>query len=1076
MKHLKKGISLLLSLALVIGMFSVAVFSTSAAAANRFSEAAMALDKEYAYDGELGAVYSPESTTFKVWAPLATKVILNRFATGSDAEEGAADLGTVEMEKLFDGDEWTGVWTATVSGDIKNTYYTYSITNPTHIYYPEDEPATEPATEPVDEIASTGAATSSDRYVTHETQDVYSYAVGVNGDRTMVVDLDTTDPDGWADDWHVFVDHQTDAIVWEVQVKDFSWNANSGVSEKNRGKFLAFTENGTTLNGEGSVATCVDYLKELGVTHVQINPFYDFATIDEAGDLSQFNWGYDPKNYGVPEGSYSSNPFDGNVRINECKQMIKALHDAGIGVIMDVVYNHTYSIDSCFNYSVPEYYYRMTATGGYSQQSGCGNDTASERAMYRKYMRDMLTYWTNEYHIDGYRFDLMGVHDGETMNLVREDMDAIDSRIIMYGEGWGGNTVFDPKTCAGTDTFMCTQGNAEDISTRIGFFNDQIRDGIKAGVFDGTAAQGFVNGNKTYAKNISYGILGNSFGHGSWTAYSPEQCVTYASCHDNMTLYDKLVGADHPTAADFRVRYADVIANNKLTAAIISSCQGIDFILAGEEMGRSKDGDENSYKSAASLNMIDWSLLKTNADLVSYYKGMFELRKAFSPFTASTLDLKDDTFNYYRTTSITATTTTIGYTVENNTPGEWKKIAVIYNGDKKEVNFTLSNTADRSISKDTEWVIVVNDKAAGVSALGENKGLTFTVPASTAIIAVEKSSFEECDIQSKFNKVVVNSVYKPTGDVLASTVLLGKPGEGYTVYPDESIPIQYELDSIVGDTEGVFTDEDITVTYNYVDYVPESFTAPRGDVDDDNEVSILDGTTVQRWLAEIVTLDDEHIARGDYDYSGVTDILDVTKLQRFLAGMEVNVCKITTRYRGYNPDLDKTSFIATTTVKYVRLGEEYTTTPENVAYYELDKTPANASGIASADEVVTYEYIYAVNSPILHVKHSGDLKWDPCLWAWSYEGTKPINAYDQWPGLQLKNPDDDGWYTTTFPTPGGLDYYFIISNAGSPQTADYGPIKYDDYPEIWVVIQDDQVGKSGNWVEYYNYNPDVENG
>ena len=351
------------------------------------------------------------------------------------------------------------------------------------------------------------------------------------------------------------------------------------------------------------------------------------------------------------------------------------------------------------------------------------------------------------------------------------------------------------------------------------------------------------------------------------------------------------------------------------------------------------------------------------------------------------------------------------------------------------------------------------------------------MPAASAIIAVEKSTFEACNIQTRFSKVLVNSVYEKTGEVLASTVLLGTVGDGYFVAPDASIPLQYELSTVEGDEEGVFADSDITVTYKYADFVPDHLTVALGDVDDDKELSILDGTAVQRHLAGLDKLDEEHLARGDYDYSGDTTILDVTKLQRHLAGIMVSVCKITTRYKGYNPDLDKTSFIATTNVQYVRLGDKYVTKPEDIAYYELDEMPENASGIATGDVTLTYNYTYAVNSPIIHVKHSADLTWAPCLWAWSYEGTKPINAYDQWPGLLMTNPDDDGWFTATFPTPGGLDYYFIISNAGSPQTADYGPISYDDYPEIWVVIQDDQVANGkGDWISYYNYNPDTANG
>ncbi len=1048
MKHMKRLISVVLTFALVVTMFSVAVISTSAAD-NPYSDAAMALDKEYAYDGELGAIYSPEATTFKVWAPLATKAELNLYATGSDSEEGAEDLGTYEMTKEMKGEKWTGVWTYTVNGDIKNTYYTYTIVNPNHIY-------------------------NSTATTEHETQDIYSYAVGVNGNRSMVVDLDSTDPAGWDKDQHVYVDSQADAIVWEVQVKDFSYNENSGVSAANRGKFLAFTETGTTLNNDGVISTGIDYLKDLGVTHVQINPFYDFATINEAGSDSQFNWGYDPKNYGVPEGSYSTNPYDGNVRINECKQMIQALHNAGIGVIMDVVYNHTYSVDGAFNYSVPEYYYRMAANGGYSQQSGCGNDTASERAMYRKYMREMLNYWTEEYHIDGYRFDLMGVHDGETMNMIREDMDQIDPRIIMYGEGWGGNTIFDPQTCSGTDTYMTIQANADKISPRIGFFNDQIRDGIKAGVFDGATAQGFVSGNKIYAKNISYGIQANTFGHGTWTATTPEQCVTYASCHDNMTLYDKLVAINHGTSAVYRQRYADCIAQNKMTAGIISSCQGIDFILAGEEMGRSKDGDENSYKSAATLNMIDWELLKTNADLVSYYKGMFELRKAFSPFTAALPDSMDDSYAYYRSTSVTQSLTTIGFTVENNTPGEWSKVAVIYNGDPKAVKFTLKN--DKDINADTEWVIVANDKSAGVTSLGENKGLTFDVPATCVLIAVEKSSFEKAAIKSDLSKLIVNNVYKPTGEIISSNTLLGKPGNGYSLVPDSSVPIKYDLANIDGNATGVFAEDDTVVNYEYVDYVPSSFLPENGDIDDDGYVTIMDATKVQRYVAELDILDEEHIKRGDYDYSGDTNILDATKLQRFLAELPVNVCKIVTTYMG-NTD-GKVKSIAPSSTQEVRLGDPYTTELLSIAYYKLDgELPENASGIATGDIKVTYNYVYAVNSPIVHVKHSDSETWAPCLWAWAYEGTTPINAYDAWPGLLLDNPDDDGWYTTTFAIPGGLDYYFILSKNGTPQTADIGPIVYDDYPEIWIVIDDAKIGSAdGQWVKYYNYNPDTANG
>ena len=1048
MKISKKVISIVLTLAMVVSLFSVAVFSTSAAAWNNYSTAAHALDTEYAYDGELGAIYSPEATTFKVWAPLATEAKLNRYATGSDKEEGAENLGTVDMEKLMDGDKWTGVWTATVSGDIVNTYYTYTITNPDHIY-------------------------NSKKTVTRETQDIYSHAVGVNGDRSMVVDLDATDPSGWSSDAHVFTDTQSEAIIWEVQVKDFSFNPNSGVSEANRGKFLGFTETGTTLNNEGKFATGIDYLKSLGVTHVQINPFYDFATVNEAIDnTNQFNWGYDPKNYGVPEGSFSSNPYDGNVRINECKQMIQALHEAGIGVIMDVVYNHTYSYDSCFTYSVPEYYYRMTASGGYSNQSGCGNDTASERAMYRKYMRDMLTYWTEEYHIDGYRFDLMGVHDGETMTMIREDMDAIDSRIIMYGEGWAGGTVFDPETCAGTATYMTTQDNAKKLPSRLGFFNDQIRDGIKGGVFNGPTAKGYVNGDRACGSDVSFGIRANSVGAARWRATSPEQTVTYASCHDNMTLYDKLAAADQKSSViDYRKRYAGAIKANKLSAAIINTSQGIDFFLAGEEMGRSKDGDENSYKSAPTLNMIDWSLVETNADLVSYYKGLIELRKAFAPFTASVADNKDDTYDYNITVNPSDPTYYISFVVDDYAAAadQWNKVAVFYNGNTSDATITLK--ASGTTTENTEWVIVADGSTAGVTALGENKGLSFNVPATSAVVAVEKNSFLKANIQSEFAKVKVENV-DAKGKLISTSTLLGKPGDGYKVSADDAIPIKYELDSVEGELEGVFSEDEKVITFNYKDFVPSSLKVENGDVDDDGVLSIIDATKIQKHLAQIITLDEIHLKRGDYDYDKVTSVIDANLLQKFLAGMNVAIRTVTTNFTGTNNTGAERSVSAPVSKQY-RLGDEYVTEPAIAAYYVLDEMPANAAGTVTGDITVNYHYTYHIDEVTIHVKHSGNLSWTPYLWAWA---TGDVNAYSSWPGYAMKDPDENGWATTTFPVPGGLDYFIIISNNGSDQTSDVGPIKYADYPEIWVVINDDKVENGTEFISYYNYNPDIANG
>lgn len=1040
MKNLKKILSALLAFTIIFSLLCTCVMGTLAATAatdvNEYSVAAMALDDEYAYDGTLGCIYTDTSSTFKVWAPTASGVKLNLFATGSDDEEGAADLGTYTMEKLYDGDKFTGVWTVTIQGDLEQVYYTYSITSPSSILGGKKK--------------------------TRETQDVYSYACGVNSARSMVVDLDSTDPEGWENDTHVYVDSQSDAVVWEIQVKDFSYSESSGVSDANRGKYLAFTELGTTLNGDGDIATCVDYLKSLGITHVQINPFYDFGSIDEAGDDTQFNWGYDPVNYGVPEGSFSSNPYDGNVRIKECKQMIQALHEAGIGVIMDVVYNHTFSRDSSFNRTVPEYYYRINADGTYSNQSGCSNDTASERAMFRKYMLDMLEYWVDEYHIDGYRFDLMGIHDVETMNLIRDMLDETDTRIIMYGEGWSGNTTFDPVSCTDTPVVGCTQGSASLVSDRIGFFNDQIRDALKGGVFDGITAAGYLNGAMVYAPGVSYGIRANTYGKGSrWEPLSPQQCVTYASCHDNFTLYDKLVGANHGTSADFRVRYADVIAQNKLSSAITLSSQGINLMLAGEEMGRSKDGDENSYKSPATLNMIDWNLLQTNEDLVSYYKGMLEIRKAFSPFTAAVSDTNDDSYNYYFTSSIASANRTIAYTVENNTQGEWSKVAVLFNGSATSASVTLNNKVDTSLTEDTQWVIIANDIGAGTKKLGEVDGLTFTVPASSAIIAVEKSTYEEISMKTEYSKVTINHIDNETGENIKTNTITGVKGESYCADPDSTISLKYELSSIEGEPNGVYGDTDTTVNYYYDRYIPSSLTAENGDVNSDGSLSILDATAIQRHLAQLQLIDTDKLTSADYDYSNKVDIIDATVLQRFLAKLDVGVCNLTVNYVDENGKA-----IASPYTVEARLGYEYETKPQENVFYVVKDVPQNAIGIISGNTSVTYTYAYTADIVTAHIKHDGELTWNPYLWAWAdnADGTKSVNCFSGWPGVELKEIDEDGWYTTQFGVPVDYIYSIIVNNGGSVQTENYTDLTAS---EIWVVINDEEATTTGEWISIY---------
>ena len=535
----KRIISGVLSVIMMSGLCTSAV---NAAGEKDYQAYAAKLDK-WAYNGnDLGATYSEKGTTFKLWSPYADGVTLNVYEKGSE-DEGGETVATKEM-KL---DKKTGVWEIGVNGDLAGMYYTYTVK------HGDDE---------------------------YETGDVYAKGCGVNGKRSMVVDLSSTNPDNWDNDRHVFVPKATDASVWEISVADFSSAENSGVIKAHRGKFLAFTENGTTVDGiQGGTPTCVDYLKKLGVKYVQIMPMYDFGSVDESKDImEQYNWGYDPVNYNCPEGSYSTNPYDGNVRIKECKQMIQALHNAGIGVIMDVVYNHTYSTESWFQYSVPNYYYRMNADGTFSNGSGCSNDTASEHLMFRKYMIDSVTYWANEYHIDGFRFDLMGLHDVTTMNSIREALDGLyedgsGKKIIMYGEAWNMET----KADAGT--VMANQNNLKQLNERIGAFNDGIRDAIKGKVFGG--GEGFVQKGSNRS-GIKTGFLGQSEKSSGW-ASAPTQCVTYASCHDNLALYDKLVDSVYGDKT-YRDRHEDLVAMNKLSAAIVMTSQGIPYITSFESL------------------------------------------------------------------------------------------------------------------------------------------------------------------------------------------------------------------------------------------------------------------------------------------------------------------------------------------------------------------------------------------------------------------------------------------------------------------------------------------------------------
>ncbi len=606
----------------------------------------------YHYDGDdLGAIIDGDNTTFKVWAPTASNVVLNLFEEGHDV----AAYKHVEMVR---GEK--GVWSHTEACG-HGTYYTYSVTT------------------------SVG---------TQEAVDPYAKAAGVNGKRGMVVDLSLTNPEGWDEDtYRTDINSYSEAVIWEVHVRDFS---NKIASSDYKGKYLAFTERG--LVNEHGQPIGVDYLVELGITHVHLLPVYDYASVDETRN-DQFNWGYDPQNYNVPEGSYSTDPYNGEVRINEYKQMVQALHNAGIGVIMDVVYNHTYDANSNLNKIVPYYYYRYTNTGANSSASGCGNDTASERYMYGKYMVDSTSYWVDEYHLDGLRFDLMGLHDLQTMQEVEAAVHTINPYAVIYGEGWTMGATIDGSAQANQSNIGKIVPTGDAIGG-IAVFNDAIRDGLKGSVFEKTS-RGFISGDAqaNWAK-VLFGINGGVGGGASWTVPN-SMVINYMSAHDNNTLWDKLVLSNGSDSDDRRNQM------NNLGAAILMISKGTPFWQAGEEMLRSKpNGDgtynENSYNSSDAVNNIDWSVLDGESrqyETMLYYKGLIKMRKTFGIFTSND-------------TVITAEVLPTGVILLTYSDGNGGQAKVVIN----PYNQTLP------VSLDGSWNLVANQNQAGASVISVDTG------------------------------------------------------------------------------------------------------------------------------------------------------------------------------------------------------------------------------------------------------------------------------------------------------------------------------------------------------------------
>lgn len=654
-------------------------------------------ETKYTYEGtDLGANWTKEKTLFKVWAPTASKVSVNLFGSGDANHDDL--LETIPMTS-----DVAGTWVVEKVGDLNGFYYTYSVTI-------GDE--------------------------TKEAVDPYAKSAGVNGNRGMILDLSSTNPEGWENDQRQTVENSTDAVIYEIHVRDLSVDETSGITKK--GKYLGFTETGTT-NGNGN-KTGLDYIKDLGVTHVQILPTFDYASVDESlTDSNQFNWGYDPKNYNVPEGSYATDPYHGEVRVNEYKQMVQTLHENGIGVIMDVVYNHTYNLDFCYNQIVPGYFYRINEDGSYSNGSGCGNDVATERSMVRKYIVESVRYWAKEYHMDGFRFDLVGLMDTETMNEIRAALDEIDPKIMMYGEGWELGT-----TVTKDDVKLATWPNAE-LVPELGMFSDIIRDSLKGTVFN-SQMKGYVNGADNMVDAVKDGVLGTQ----KWLTNSI-QAINYTSCHDNNTLWDKIASSNTEDSEEDRIK------QNLLAAAVIFTSQGTPFIQAGEEMLRTKVNDDgtfnsNSYQASDEVNSIKWDRADTYQKVYEYYKGLTSFRKEHRGLRMVTKDEVNANLKFMDGTDKNV----IAYIIAGGANGETADgIVVIYNPNREETKVTLP---------DGEWNVYIQGEHAGTEILATVTGTAEVEPISCMVLVQDHKQVEGTTLNSSSNNSTTkNSSNSSTG-------------------------------------------------------------------------------------------------------------------------------------------------------------------------------------------------------------------------------------------------------------------------------------------------------------------------
>ncbi len=627
-------------------------------------------------DESLWLNYSPEGTSFKIWSPNAEEVKVHLYENGHDGE--AYESHNLEFQN-------NDVWSKHLEGDLNGVYYTYQV--------------------------------KLDGQWLEETPGIYAQAVGVNGQRAMVLKLDETDPEGWTNDSGPSLNKPNEAVIYELHVRDVTIHPGSGAV--NKGKFLGLIESGTK-SPDGS-PTGIDHMKEMGITHVHLLPSFDNYSIDETKlDSPQFNWGYDPQNYNVPEGSFSTDPYNAAVRIKEFKEMVKRFHEADIGVILDVVYNHTGRTEEAnFNREIPGYYYRQWEDGKWSDASACGNETASDRAMAQKYIVESVAYWAEEYHLDGFRFDLMGIHDIETMNMVADTVEKINPNAFVYGEGW---TAGDSPLPVETRALKAHTKEMPQISA----FSDDIRDGLKGSVFE-EESTGFVSGAPNMEESVKFGVVGSIdhpqidykavvYSDTSWSN-EPWQSVSYVSCHDNHTLYDKLKVSRKDASEE------DIIAMHKLANAVVLTSQGIAFLHAGVELLRTKGGEHNSYNLPDEVNQIDWTKKAQTIEITEYYKKLIALRKNHPAFYMPSAEMVRSHLSFVETEK-----DVVAYTISDNANSDsWKSILVIYNGNEEEVNLPISG----------EWTLAAKGNEIDEAGLGSISE-TVSVPRFSMLIGYQK--------------------------------------------------------------------------------------------------------------------------------------------------------------------------------------------------------------------------------------------------------------------------------------------------------------------------------------------------